>query len=333
MDARGGVSGADVAGVARARGGGRTTPLTACVLVLNYNGMAHLAACLSSLERAAAAYGRPCPIVLVDNRSTDDSIAFTRARFPDVEVVVSPRNDFLFSLNDVVRARGEDVVVIVNNDMRFDEGFVGPLVEHLAIADVFAVGAAILDWAGSADTVGPRCARVHHCWFYKWWSFERQQTSLTLDVCGGAAAYRRRMFVELDGFDPLYRPGYYEDLDLAYRAWARGWRVVYEPGSRAYHKESVSMRARYGDAGMARLLYRNHLLFTVKNVGGPGFLLGFFLMLPYRVLSPLVRGYRVPLAGFLRAVPLLSQALRRRFAGRDARLDVARFETVTPLAQ
>ena len=47
------------------------------------------------------------------------------------------------------------------------------------------------------------------------------------------------------------------------------------------------MRARYGDTGMARLLYRNHLLFTVKNVGGPAFLLGFFLMLPYRVLSPL----------------------------------------------
>src|ERR1700730_1334604 len=306
--------------------------LTACVLVLNYNGMAHLDACLSSLLRSAACYGRRCPVVLVDNRSTDGSVAFARTRFPEIEIVVSPRNDFLFSLNDVARARREDIVIIVNNDMRFDEAFVAPLVAHFENPDVFAAGAAIFDWSGSADTVGPRCARIRRCWFYKWWSFDRQQTSLTLDVCGGAAAYRRRMFVELEGFDPLYRPGYYEDLDLSYRAWARGWRVVYEPGSRAYHKESVSMRARYGDSGMARLLYRNHLLFTVKNVGGPAFLLGFFLMLPYRVLSPLARGYRVPLAGFIRAVPLLSPALRRRFAGRDGRLDVARFETVTPLA-
>jgi GT2 family glycosyltransferase len=308
-------------------------PLTACVLVLNFNGMAHLDGCLASLLRSAACYGRPCPVVLVDNRSTDDSVTFTRTRFPAVEIVISPRNDFLFSLNDVARARHEDIVIIVNNDMRFDEGFVAPLVEHFASADVFAAGAAIFDWSGSANTVGPRCARVQRCWFYKWWSYERQQTSLTLDVCGGAAAYRRRMFVELEGFDPLYRPGYYEDLDLSYRAWARGWRVVYEPGSRAYHKESVSMLARYGETGKARLLYRNHLLFTVKNVGGLGFLLGFFLMLPYRVLSPLARGYRVPLAGFLRAVPLLSRALRRRFAARGGRLDLTRFEEVISLAQ
>jgi GT2 family glycosyltransferase len=33
-------------------------------------------------------------------------------------------------------------------------------------------------------------------------------------------------------FDPLFRPGYYEDLDLSYRAWARGWTVIYEPASR-----------------------------------------------------------------------------------------------------
>jgi GT2 family glycosyltransferase len=303
-----------------------------CVLVLNYNGVPHLHDCLSSIERAAATYGRPCPIVLVDNRSTDDSVTFARVRFPGVDVVVSPCNDFLFSLNDVVRARREDIVILVNNDMRFDEGFVAPLVEHFAKADVFAVGAAILDWAGSVDTVGPRCARLHHCWFYKWWSYERQEPSLTLEACGGAAAYRRRSFVELDGFDPLYRPGYYEDLDLSYRAWGRGWTVVYEPRSRAYHKESASMLARFGDAAKARLLYRNHLLFTVKNIGGPAFLIGFFLFLPYRVLSPLARGYGVPLAGFLGALPLLPLALCRRLATSAARPDLARFGDVTPLA-
>jgi N-acetylglucosaminyl-diphospho-decaprenol L-rhamnosyltransferase len=302
-----------------------------CILVLNYNGRAHLDDCLSSLERAAARYGRPCPIVLVDNRSTDDSLAFTRARFPGVDVIVSPRNDFLFSLNAIVRARDEEVVVIVNNDMRFDDGFVAPLVEHFADRGVFAVGAAILDWTGSADTVGPRCARVEKCWFYKWWSYERQEAALTLEACGGAAAYRREMFDALDGFDPLYRPGYYEDLDLSYRAWGRGWTVVYEPRSRAYHRESASMLARFGDSGKARLLYRNHLLFTVKNIGGPRFLIGFFLLLPYRVLSPLARGYRVPLAGFLRAVPHLPRALRQRFRAPVSRLDLARFGDVTPL--
>ncbi len=308
------------------------TLTSVCLLVLNYNGVAHIEECLSSLERAAARYGRPCPVVLVDNRSTDDSVAFTQRRFPNVEVIVSPRNDCLFSLNDVVLGRHEEVVVIVNNDMRFDEGFVEPLVEHFAKPEVFGVGAAIRDWNGLADTVGPRCARVHQFWFYKWWSYDRQQAALTLEACGGAAAYRRHMFVELGGFDPLFRPGYYEDLDLSYRAWGRGWTVVYEPRSRAYHKESASMIERFGHAAKARLLYRNHLLFTIKNIGGLAFLIGFFLCLPYRVLSPLLRGHGVPLGGFLAALPRLPQALRRRFARAASGPDLARFENVMPLA-
>src|SRR5581483_8039954 len=149
-------------------------------------------------------------------------------------------------------------------------------------------------------------------WFYKWWSADCDQPALTLEACGGAAAYRRDMFVTLGGFDPLFRPGYYEDLDLSYRGWSHGWTVVFEPRSRAYHKESVSMLARLGDAGKARLLYRNHLLFTIKNVGNAPFLARFLVRLPYRVLAPLLRGYTVPFRGCLAALPRAPAAFARR---------------------
>ncbi len=133
-------------------------------------------------------------MVLVDNRSTDGSVAYTREHFPSVEIVVSPRNDFLFSLNDVVRSRAEDVVIVLNNDMRFDRRFVAPLLDHFADAQVFAVGAGIRDWEDSDQyRLDPRCARIHHYWFYKWWSFDRQQTALTLEACAGAVVYRKSM--------------------------------------------------------------------------------------------------------------------------------------------
>ena len=75
-----------------------------CLLILNYNGMQHLDACLSSAVLAAAAWDASCRVVLVDNRSTDRSVVFTRHRFPSVEIVISPSNDFLFSLNAVAAA-------------------------------------------------------------------------------------------------------------------------------------------------------------------------------------------------------------------------------------
>jgi GT2 family glycosyltransferase len=311
--------------------GGMLIAPSACVLVPNFNGLEHLQACLSSLVTAAGRAGAGCAIVLVDNQSTDESVAFTRRHFPAVEVVVSPKNDYLFSLNAVARSRGEDVVIVVNNDMRFDPEFIARLLPHFSDVAVFAVGAAIRTWDGTADTVGPRCARVARCWFYKWWSCERQEAALTLEASGGAAAYRRSMFVELGGFDPLYRPGYYEDLDLSYRAWRRGWNVVYEPGSRAYHRESATMVARFGTSGKARLLYRNHLLFSVKNIGGPAFLAGFLLLLPYRVLRPLTYGYWVPLAGLVRALPQFPRAFARRCRQPRRPMDLRRFEHVVPL--
>ncbi len=160
--------------------------MTAAVLVLNYNGAAYLEACLSTARRAAASAGAPCRVVLVDNRSTDGSVAFARARFPDVEIVISPANDFLFSLNGVVGGRREDVVVIVNNDMRFDDGFVAALLPHFADPRVFAATARIRTWDGAHDTVGPRCARLSRCWFYKWWALDRQETARTLEACGGS---------------------------------------------------------------------------------------------------------------------------------------------------
>jgi GT2 family glycosyltransferase len=304
---------------------------SACLLVVNYNGVEHLQACLASALEAASRFDSSCPVVLVDNCSTDASLAFVQRQFPQVEIVVAPRNDFLFSLNEVARERREDVLVILNNDMRFDARFVAPLLAHFADPGVFAVGAAILTWDGSADTVGPRCAQLRRWWFHKWWSYERQEPALTLDACGGAAAFRRSMFNDLGGFDALYRPGYYEDLDISYRAWAQGWKTVYEPRSRVYHKESATMVTRYGDSGKARLLYRNHLLFTIKNVGGPAFLLGFLLLLPYRVLGPLLAGHSVPLMGFLQALPRMPQALFSRWASAAGSLDLTPFEKVVPL--
>jgi hypothetical protein len=91
------------------------------------------------------------------------------------------------------------------------------------------------------------------------------------------------------------------------------------------------MLARYGDTGKARLLYRNHVLFTAKNIGGAGFLIGFLLMLPLRALRPLLRGHRVPFFGFLEALPALPLALRRRFSATRRRVDLSRFAQVTLL--
>jgi GT2 family glycosyltransferase len=283
-----------------------------CLMVLNYNGRRHLDDCFSSLLVAASRSRHDCRVVCVDNRSTEPDVAYLHENYPQVEVVVAERNDFLFSLNAVVEARAEEIVVILNNDMRFDPDFVDPLIEDMAEPDVFAVGARLLQWDGSAQQNAARRGWMERGWFYKRWATEVEGTSHTLEAPGGASAYRREMFVALGGFDPLYRPGYYEDFDLAYRAWARGWRSIYEPRSVIYHRESVTLTEVLGNGRRARVHLRNHLLFTAKNIGGAGFLAMFLVMLPVRALRPLFNGDRSAGRALVDALPRLHRALLAR---------------------
>lgn len=118
--------------------------------------------------------------------------------------------------------------------------------------------------------------------------------------------------MELGGFDPLYRPAYWEDTDLSYRAWKRGWKVIYEPRSVMYHKIAATLDELYGRPRMTRLIARNGVLFTVKNCGGGLFLLGYLLLLPWRVLKNYATGNRPLAYGIMDALPRVPLALKKR---------------------
>jgi GT2 family glycosyltransferase len=300
-----------------------TSPSCA-ILIPNWNGIRHLEHLLPSLSAAAACYEGPVSVVVVDNRSSENDVTWIRERFPDVEVLVAERNDFLFSLNPVAESRTEDVLIVLNNDMRVEADFIAPLARHFADSRIFAVMARIMDWDGRERTNGQRVMWTRHCWFYKAWRMEEPGPCHSVEACGGASAYRRDRFVALGGFDPLFRPGYYEDLDLSYRAWMQGWRVVYEPASVVYHRVGASFNTHFGAGERERRerfdahLYRNEALFTVKNVGGLLFLAGYLALLPIRVLRSMLAGRRAQARGLLAAVPLLARAMRARRRPRGA---------------
>lgn len=288
------------------------------VMVLNWNGVEHLRALLPSLREAVAATPFPVSVVVVDNRSTGPDVEFVREEFPEFEVVVAERNDYLFSLNPVVAGRDEDIVIILNNDMRVDPHFVAPLVEHFESPDVFAATARVMTWDGRTQTTGRRQIQLRRGWLYKQWDMSPGAATYSVEAGGGSSAYRRWMFVELGGFDPVYRPGYYEDLDLSYRAWQRGWTTVFEPRSIIHHRVNASFDVHFDSRSQRRRerfeanLARNHALFTLLNVGGPSFLAWFLVMLPIRIVRNRLSGNGAIARGLMAALPMLPRALRER---------------------
>ncbi|HMZ16413.1 MAG TPA: glycosyltransferase [Blastocatellia bacterium] len=233
---------------------------SACLAVLNYDGLSHLKELLPTLRAACLNSPVPCSVVVLDNRSTENDVEWVREGFPEMRCVVSPANDFLFSYNWLLQQLTEDVVVLLNNDLRVSPDFLTPLLRHLENEDVFAASACSFDWEGTHVTSGPARLEFNHG-FYGWpFDLNRQETCHTLFCSGGFMAVDRRKFLSLGGFNRLFHPAYCEDLDLCFRAWRQGWRCIYEPASVVWHREQASWSK--SDAGRPNLLHlQNSLLF------------------------------------------------------------------------
>src|SRR5262249_41910881 len=104
---------------------------------------------------------------------------------------------------------------------------------------------------------------------------------------GGASAFDRAKFVALGGFDEaIYAPLYIEGVDLAYRAWKRGWPSVLAPHSRVHHKHRSTTRRLWSDERIHGFFVKNLAALVWKNVGAWRLLashLGGIVVLPLRV--------------------------------------------------
>ncbi len=210
-------------------------------------------------------------VLVVDDGGTDDTCAWLAAHAPSVRVIrLGTNGGFSRACNAGIRASAGDTIVLLNNDVHVTPDFLAPLVRPLELdPDVFAVNAAILIPGKGMLDEGQKQGAFHHGLFYVDCIHDSarraRQTAPTLYATACAAAYRRAMLDELGGFDDLFSPAYWEDVDLSYRALKRGWRVLYEPLSIVHH-EHESTTARFDPRFLAMLRQRNHFFFVWKNI-------------------------------------------------------------------
>jgi GT2 family glycosyltransferase len=217
---------------------------TASVIIVNYNGLRFLNPCLAALQDQEVEGG--FEVLLVDNASTDGSVAHVREHNPWVQVVESATNLGFAGGNNrgFQRARGK-YLVLLNNDTRVRPGWLSALVAAAeADAEVGAVGAKLLfiDPPGTIQNAGvlmlddgsggDRGFREPDTGQY-----DRREE--VFGACGASVLYRREMLREIGEFDETFFM-YYEDTDLSWRMRLAGWKVVYEPAAVVDHVHAGS---------------------------------------------------------------------------------------------
>ena len=236
------------------------------VVVVNWNGAPLLPDCLGSLREQTF---RDFEVVLVDNGSTDDSVALARELLPGVRVVeVGTNSGFARGSNLGIREARGSQVVLLNNDTAAEPQFLEELVRAAApgppvgmvapkILSFFEPG--VIDSVGglvlTRDGIGQGRGRGE--------ADRGQYDGLGRVLCpsGCAALYRREM---LDDVGLLAEEffAYCEDSEMGLRATWAGWTAVAAPRAVVRHKYSVSAGT-YSPLKL-RLVERNHYWLALR---------------------------------------------------------------------
>ena len=239
------------------------------VIIVNWNGAEHLRVCLPSL---ASQSFESLEIIVVDNRSSDDSAEVAR-RLRVRWLPLEKNLGLAPALNrGAMIARG-DLLLFVNNDMRFDPGFVAALVEPLERdEEVFATDGMQFNWDGTVcehlaarlTNVPPRldssAELVPGLYFYQQEKTEKSRVFMASAAC---MMVRRTLFEKLGGFDDRLPLGY-EDVEICWRAWVHRWKTVYVPNAICWHRVGGSVRSLEGARFSFRGVLKGRLLLATK---------------------------------------------------------------------
>ncbi len=255
------------------------------MVIITWNGRRWIDKCLGSV---LAMQPQPAEVILVDNGSSDDTVAHVREAFPGVTVVALEQNvGFAAGNNAGARRASSSYLAFLNNDVDVDRAWLAELMapaqgDHtvglVTSRIVYMDRPTMIDSAGDGYL---RCGGA----FKRLHGQEAETLAAITEVfgaCGAAFLVRRDLFEALGGFDEDFFM-VYEDVDLSYRARLRGARCVYAPRALVRHAGSGSIghvsaqQVFYGQRNLewtwikntpSRLLWRSLLPHIAYDIAG-----------------------------------------------------------------
>lgn len=209
------------------------------IVVINYNGAKYLKDCFDSLEKLSYPNYE---VILVDNASSDDSIEFTRENYPWVRMAALDKNyGFAEGNNKAAEVASGEYIAFLNNDTKVDADWLTELVKVAASDKNIGICTSkiyLMGEEGVLNSAGGTVNLVGQGWDKGYLEKDQgqyDQICEVFDPCGAAFLIKKELGERIGYFEKSHF-AYYEDLDIGWKTWLFGYKVLYVPKAIVYHK-------------------------------------------------------------------------------------------------
>ncbi len=232
------------------------------IIIPNFNGESimpkHLLSVVKALENKK---NNIQEIIIIDDKSTDNSLDFLLKNFKDkIRLIKHTKNrGFSATVNTGARAAKSELLCLLNTDVSVTEDFLQFVLPHFGNEKVFGVS---LHEKG----FGPAGASFKGGFINFIPGKETDKATNSFWISGGSGVFKRSIWMKLGGLDEkLLSPFYWEDVDLSYRAQKRGYKLLWEPNAKVVH-EHEAVISKLKTSYVLSIRQRNELLTIWKNI-------------------------------------------------------------------
>lgn len=241
------------------------------IITINYNQLQITCQLLDTLRKVTYP---AVEVIVVDNNSAENPTAVITEQYPEVKLLVSEQNlGFAGGNNLGIAASHGGYLLFLNNDTEVDPGFLEPLVDLFESNPAAGAASSKILYHNSGETIqyagstriDPFTGRSRRIGYLE--TDKGQYNSVReTDLAHGAAMMVPRRIIDKVGMMPEFFFLYYEEVDWCESIKKAGYKIYFVPGSKVYHKESMSI----GKASTLKTYYmtRNRVLFMRRNTTG-----------------------------------------------------------------
>jgi GT2 family glycosyltransferase len=238
------------------------------IIIINWNGKNHLKKCFDSLEKLDYPNFE---IILVDNNSSDESVEFTKKNYPRFKIIQNKRNLGFAKANNIgfKEAKGK-YILLLNNDTKVTTELLSKLVNAIKKDRRIGIIQPKIIFMGSGKLQAGGTFLTNSGFLYHFGNWKNpndkkyNQPKEIFSANGSCMLARREVIEKIDLFDPDFF-AYFEETDFCWRTLLAGWKIIYLPAAKVYHKGGETAQ-KLNSSFIQFHSFKNRICSIIKNL-------------------------------------------------------------------